>query len=425
MLSDSDPIGSHLFLPKHWQGIAMNESDYFNSEKTLSYSGFLVIVLIGSLAVYAEKDTWLWPLVALIASSILIGFSVFLIGDDTSRKRRIFWTMGFLIAALFFLVEVDFVAILTIVWIVQAAELYGSRRAAFLVLASVTVFLLSQVYHNGIEGLFDSLISAVLYGLFQVFALSAVQRGIRERTLREETALLNRELIATRELLSQTTAQAERVRIARNLHEILGHHMTALILNLEVANHSVKKNIGIENETSDNKLENQDSSVQQKNENKAQEKVEQALALAKLLLGDIRTAVSELREDDRIDLQSSIEKLAEGIPNLSFDIDCSAAPAIRSVQLAEILLRCSQEAITNVIRHSNADACRIAMTESQGQCVLVVADNGSPQSEIVAGNGIKGMQERVAAIEGALDWEQSPQGFSLRFEVPLGAENED
>jgi signal transduction histidine kinase len=56
-----------------------------------------------------------------------------------------------------------------------------------------------------------------------------VQRAIRERTLREETALLNRELVATRELLSQTTAQVERVRIARNLHDLLGHHMTALI----------------------------------------------------------------------------------------------------------------------------------------------------------------------------------------------------
>lgn len=403
----------------------MNESDYFNSEKTLSYSGFLVIVLVGSLAVYSEKDTWLWPLVAVIASGILIGFSVFIIGDDTSRRRRIFWTMGLLIAALFFLVEVDFVAILTIVWIVQAAELYGPRRAAFLLLASVTVFLLSQVYHNGMGELFDSLINTVLYGLFQVFALSAAQRGIRERTLREETALLNRELIATRELLSQTTAQAERVRIARNLHDILGHHMTALILNLEVANHSVKKNSSIESETSGSKLGSQDSSVQEKRENKAQEKVEQALALAKLLLGDIRTAVSELREDDRIDLQSSIEKLTEGIPNLEFDIDCSAAPPIRSVQLAEVLLRCSQETITNVIRHSSADACRIAMTESHGLCVLTVADNGSPQSEIVVGNGIKGMRERVAAIGGSLDWEQSVEGFLLRFEVPLGTENED
>ncbi|PCI81665.1 MAG: hypothetical protein COB20_01560 [SAR86 cluster bacterium] len=403
----------------------MTDSDYFNSEKALNFSGILVIVLIGSLAVYAEMDTWLWPLVAVLASSILIGFSVFLIGDDRSQKRRIFWILGLLITLFFFLVEVDFVAILTIVWVVQAAELYGPRRAAFLALASITVFMLSQVYHNGMENLFDSLISSVLYGLFQVFALSVVQRGIRERTLREETALLNRELIATRELLSQSTAQTERVRIARNLHDILGHHMTALILNLEVANHRVKQNISIENEDSDNKQGNQDTSEREKREYKAQEKVEQALALAKLLLGDIRSAVSELREDDRINLQSSIEKLTEDIPNLEFDVDCSAAPPIRSVQLAEILLRCSQEAITNVIRHSNANACRIAMTESRDLCVLTVTDNSSSQSEIVAGNGIKGMQERVAAIGGSLNWEHSVQGFSLRVKVPLGAENED
>jgi len=403
----------------------VTKSDYFNSEKALNVSGILVIVLVGSLAVYTLKDSWLWPLAAVLASSILIGFSVSLMADDKPQKRRIFWVLGLLIAVFFFLVKLDVIAILTIVWVVQAAELYGSRRAAFLALASMTVFLLSQVYHNGVEELFDSLISTVLYGLFQVFALSAVQRAIRESMLREETVLLNRELIATRELLSQTTAQAERVRIARNLHDILGHHMTALILNLEVANHSVRKNIGIENKTSGNKLDSQDSSVQKKSENKAQEKVEQALALAKLLLGDIRTAVSELREDDRIDLQSSIEKLTEGIPNLGFDIDCSAAPPIRSVQLAEILLRCSQEAITNIIRHSNADTCRIAMTECDGRCVLVVADNGSPQHEIVAGNGIKGMQERVVAIGGVFDWEQSSEGFTLRFEVPLGTENED
>lgn len=403
----------------------MTDSDYFNSEKALNFSGILVIVLVGSLAVYTEKDTWQWPLVALLAASILIGFSVFLLSDSKPQKHRIFWFLGLLIAVFFFFVELDVVAILTIVWVVQAAELYGPRRAAFLALASITVFLLSQIYHNGMGELFDSLISAVLYGLFQIFALSVVQRGIRERTLREETALLNRELLATRELLSQSTAQTERVRIARNLHDILGHHMTALILNLEVANHSVKQNISIENETLASKQENKNSSVQKKRESKAQEKVEQALALAKLLLGDIRTAVSELREDDRIDLQSSIEKLTEDIPNLGFDIDCSAAPPIRSVHLAELLLRCSQEAITNVIRHSSADACRIAITESRGLCVLTVIDNGSLQSEVAPGNGIKGMQERVAAIGGSLDWEQSPKGFSLCVEVPLGTENED
>lgn len=78
------------------------------------------------------------------------------------------------------------------------------------------------------ENLIDSLISAVLYGLFQIFALGVVRRGMRERSMREETALLNRELIATRELLSQSTAQAERVCIARNLHGRFGPYRRTL-----------------------------------------------------------------------------------------------------------------------------------------------------------------------------------------------------
>jgi two-component system sensor histidine kinase DesK len=157
-----------------------------------------------------------------------------------------------------------------------------------------------------------------------VFAFSASQRAISERRLREETATLNRELLSTRELLSQSAAQGERVRIARDLHDILGHHMTALILNLEVAN--------------------------LKTEGDANDKVQQSLSLAKLLLGDIRTAVSELRHDGNINLEQSIAKLTDDIPDIEFKLDFSAAPEVKSLNLAEALLRCAQESITNVLR---------------------------------------------------------------------------
>ena len=217
-----------------------------------------------------------------------------------------------------------------------------------------------------------------MFGLFQVFALSTTQRTIRERELREETGALNRELVATRELLSQTSAQSERVRIARDLHDILGHHMTALILNLEVANH--------------------------KTEGEGREKVELSLALAKLLLSEIRTAVGELREDDVIDLQQSIGKLVAGIPTLEIDVDFSTAPPIRNVELADALLRCTQERITNVLRHSDATKCQIAIGLDGDKCVLTVTDNGKPGEEIEPGNGLKGMTERVGAIGGQISW---------------------
>lgn len=396
----------------------MTTRTQFDSEKALNTSGILVILIVGSLGVYAESDSALWPLIAFLCVAILASFIACLVNQNDAIQRLIFWVMALLIAAVFFLVELDIVAILTIVWIVIAAELYGPRRAAILALASMTLFLLSQIYHSGLENLLGSLVSAIIYSLLQIFALSMVLRAIRERKLHEEAALLNRELLATRELLSQSTAQAERVRIARDLHDILGHHMTALILNLEVANHSIQQS------TNSGAAKTSDAGLEPARV-KAQEKVEQALALAKLLLGDIRTAVSELREDDSIDLLASIQKLTIGIPNLRFETDFGSAPQIRSVHLAEILLRCVQEAITNIIRHSGANRCQVVMAESDGQCLLVVKDNGASNIEVVPGNGIKGMEERLVAQGGSLDWEQNNEGFTLRIALPLGVTDED
>lgn len=390
----------------------MTASNYFESGRALNISGVLVISIIGSLAVYSTSDSPQWPLVASLAAGMLATFVVFLVNQDDARSHILFWIIALLIAGLFFTVELDVVAILTIVWVVIAAELYGPRRAALLAMASILTFLLSQVYHSGLENLFGSLISAILYGLLQVFALSVVLRGIRERKLHEQAAQLNRELIATRELLSQSTAQAERVRIARDLHDLLGHHMTALILNLEVARHSIASDAGSE-------------TAERQGESKAEEKVEQALALAKLLLGDIRTAVSELREDDDINLLASIQRLTAGIPNLVFEIDFDAAPQIGSVQLAETMLRCVQEAITNIIRHSEASLCQIALTAKDRECELSIRDNGANRPEAVPGNGILGMRERVISQGGRLDWQQDENGFALQLVLPLDADDED
>ena len=192
------------------------------------------------------------------------------------------------------------------------------------------------------------------------------------------------------------------MRIARDLHDILGHHMTALILNLEVAKHTVAKV--------------DEASV---SKDKALSKVEQALALAKLLLGDIRTAVSELREDDEIDLTGSMRSLTLGIPELEFSIDIDDDAHINDMAVAETLLRCTQESITNVIRHSDATECRITIKKKPESIELKIIDNGSPPASIAPGNGIKGMQERVTIRGGTLSWEQAEREFTLTVSLPL------
>ena len=367
-----------------------------NSESALTFSGILVTLLVGSRVSYSVFGSIIFPAVALLCLVQLACFSLSAMRRDLPRSTlmNLFWIEALCIATLFILVPASYTAILSIVWIVQSGELFGSRRGTWLSLACLSLFTCAQFFHLGTTYLLQLAVNVGLYGTLMMFALGMVQRNIRESQLREQTVSLNRELIATRELLSQTAAQSERLRIARDLHDILGHHMTALILNLEVANHFV--------------------------EGKAQEKVQQSQALAKLLLSDLRSTVSELREETPIDLQQSIDRLTTGIPNFDIDVDFSNAPPVNDVELAEILLRCAQEALTNVLRHSTGDHCRIEMRDEGDHCTLSISDNGTSNRNIDAGNGLKGMTKRAESNGGKLSWQQKEDGFTVQVTLPLG-----
>ncbi len=366
------------------------------SETALALSGILVTAVVGAVGAYSVFNSPQFVYVTLLAATLLALVIVALLRSKSRKVSLIlFWLEATCITTLLFLVSSSFILILTIVLLVQAVELFGIRQAVFCLIASQLLFLSAQYIHPDSGDGLQILVSVLLYGLLQVFSISMVQRAINERERREQMAALNRELIATRELLSQTATQSERVRIARDLHDILGHHMTALILNLEVASHSV--------------------------EGQPKEKVEQSLAMAKLLLSDLRSAVGELRDESSLNLEESIKKLVADIPNFSIDVDFSSAPRIDDVETAETLLRCTQEAVTNVLRHSTADRCLISMSGDRGSCTLSISDNGHSETEIKPGNGLKGMQERVQARDGDLSWQQNKDGFHLQIKLTTPA----
>ena len=120
----------------------------------------------------------------------------------------------------------------------------------------------------------------------------------------------------------------ERTRISRELHDLLGHHLTALSLNLEVAGHL--------------------------SEGRAKEHVQQAHTLARLLLTDVREVVSQLREDGAIDLATALLPLAENVPALDIHMDIEEPLTVDDPERAHVLLRCTQEIITNAVRHAGA-----------------------------------------------------------------------
>lgn len=309
------------------------------------------------------------------------------------------------------------------------------KRVLVLLVMSVSAFAVSYFTHSGIGSLLAMLIAALLpwvmpfvIGLAWIFCLAvafsvwalfgpegtwllalvfflmnlgltsfpfiASLLALRQVRARAELRRVNSELLATQSLLTENTRIAERVRISRELHDLIGHHLTALSLNLEVASHMT--------------------------EGKAQEHVEQAGSIARLLLSDVREVVSEMRSDDRVDLRKALETLAEGVPELAIHLDIPDELSQTDPKRAQILLRCAQEVITNTVRHAQAANLWICLIAGDDGLALRARDDGRGSPDLVPGNGINGMRERLRELGGRLDIATRPgAGFQIKAWLPL------
>ncbi len=263
---------------------------------------------------------------------------------------------------------------------------------AWLVLSELLVV---PVYVRGLGfSWFEAVMQSLLYVGFSgfVFVTSLVAR--QQAQAREDQRRLNAELRATRALLAESARVNERTRISRELHDLLGHHLTALSLNLEVAGHLVQGT--------------------------AQEHVSQAHTLARLLLSDVREAVSRLRTDDAIDMAATLRPLAENTAGLRIVLDLPAPFLLDDAERAHVLLRCTQEIITNAQRHAQASELRLRYRFEDRAVRLLASDDGRGAEAPAAGNGLRGMRERLAAYGGSADISTRPgAGFALDLYLPL------
>ncbi|HLF29986.1 MAG TPA: sensor histidine kinase [Xanthomonadales bacterium] len=242
----------------------------------------------------------------------------------------------------------------------------------------------------------DAALTAGLFLGISLFAFMSSVVALRQHAARDELRKVNSELRATQALLAENTRIAERVRIARELHDLVGHHLTALTLNLEVVTHLVQ--------------------------GKALEHVQQAHSLARLLLADVREVVSDMRDDDKVDLAAALRTLVEGVPEPLIHLDLPQELAMTDPLRAQILLRCAQEMITNSVRHAQARNLWIRLLLDENGVAMTARDDGRGVDKVVAGNGLNGMAERLRQLGGELAVESSPgAGFSLHAWVPLEA----
>jgi signal transduction histidine kinase len=244
-----------------------------------------------------------------------------------------------------------------------------------------------------VDGPVAAIVNGGAYAGFQVFAAATAWLAASERASREQLADANAELVATRELLAETSRVSERLRIARDLHDTLGHHLTALSLNLDVAA----------------RLSN----------GSAADKVREAHAITKLLLSDVRDVVSRIRESGHVNLVASLRSLADATAEPRVHLDLPDTLVVPDPAQAEVLFRCVQEVITNAARHAGAANLWITLRRRDEGIEIHARDDGRGVRDVIFGHGLRGMQERLQEYAGQLRVESAPgRGFEIHGWLP-------
>jgi signal transduction histidine kinase len=260
-------------------------------------------------------------------------------------------------------------------------------------LAQMVLAALLAIHHMGERaGGYWSIVVVGTQGFGFIVAAMAGREAASRRVLEATNATLE----ATRESLAHASRDAERLRIARELHDILGHDLIALHLELETARHLA--------------------------DDRTKGAVERAHGIAKRLLGDVRKAVSDLRATDGpIDVTRDVRAIVDGVREPKVHLDVPESLGIADAESANTVVRCVQEIVTNTIKHAAAENLWIAIAADNGKVELTARDDGRGAAELppAPGVGLVGMRERVERLGGALSLEARPgSGFRVRATLP-------
>lgn len=228
---------------------------------------------------------------------------------------------------------------------------------------------------------------------FQAFAALTMRYAKRSERMADELRTVNADLLATRSLLEETARDQERLRLSRELHDVAGHKLTALKLNLRALERESRSSTG--------------------------DQLAVSTQLVEELLDDLRGLVRHLRSNDGLDLREALERLAQTLPHPKVELRVEPGSRVPRAEQAEVLLRVAQEALTNAARHGAARMAWLLLDSTGAGIELRVDDDGRVQWPLSPGNGLTGMRERVEALGGSLEVGPSTRGgLSLQVTLP-------
>ena len=224
----------------------------------------------------------------------------------------------------------------------------------------------------------------------------------QERLAREQLAQSNAQLHFTRSLLEHTSREAERMRIARDLHDMLGHHLTVLGLELEVIGLQLRPVVAVHPQVS-----------------QAIEGVMRAQTVQRQLMHDVRGTVDALRAH-QMDLLTFTRSLQRNVPQLRVHLSLPDPLPSVLAQVDTVLMRFMQESLTNTLRHAQAQNVWLHLECHPGQVQIRATDDGRCPCHPQLGHGLRGLQERFAGAGGEVLVLVQDGRLQLHGVLPLG-----
>jgi signal transduction histidine kinase len=261
----------------------------------------------------------------------------------------------------------------------------------------------SELSAQKIDLSMDLVAETLVFGLSIFFVVQLVNKLLTERQIRNQLTLANKNLQEYADKIEELVAVQERNRIARDIHDSLGHALTSLNIQLQTA-----------------------LKLWPKNPTKAQPFLLQAQQLGAIAIKEVRQSVSTLRADAE-EVQNLEAKLEFLINDLRQNRKISVSSYIcacnfLSPLISTTLYRLIQEALTNISKHAQATKVKIQMMIIADLLLLTITDNGKGfnLNTVTHGFGLQGMKERLASIDGYFEVKTKPgEGCQIVVRIPI------
>jgi len=316
--------------------------------------------------------------------------------------------IGVVAGLLFLTQDIDSGSVWILILPIAAQSL--SRSWLFTTIVSLSLLGLISIAYFPDQNFLDTIIDLLSIGAAMIFTLIFTSIAVRESGARREIQRLANDLHQANHRLSEYAAQVEelatmreRNRVAREIHDNLGHYLTVVNVQIEAA-----------------------KTIMDSQPGKAQDALNKAQNLTQEGLAAVRRSVSALRESplENQTLAEALESLAIALreAGLVTELTIEGEPTHRDPKIELTLYRAMQEGLTNVRKHARASRVDIKLRYTPQETTLTVHDNGVGADLADENNGrfgLIGIQERVQLLNGRMATQTAPnEGFQFTITLP-------